>query len=251
MAQSDILAVVNQTPTKEVTPGISSKPTMTLYDELRVKSMDSLGYTMAGQKWIAKNPTSGTGIASHAAPTATDGSKPLFTINNAYSAGTDKHIYLHSLQFGVTVAGANATSSRFYIEKSAAGVSRFTSGGSTNLASTAIVVNNTGTSSIATSAVVRLGAVVASTDANAKLLWEGEIRAIIPKVSDQIVVDFGDVMVGASATLLDISNTSPILTRFRMPAVDLAPGETLLFHLVNAAQTAASSYTMQAVWIER
>lgn len=251
MAQSDILCTVNQTPTKEVNAGIPAKPTLTLYDELRVKAMDSLGYTQAGQIWIAKNPTSGTGIASHAAPTATDGSKPLFTINNSYASGTDKHIYLQSIQFGVTVAGANATSSRFYVEKSASGVSRFTSGGSTNLASTAIVANNTGTSSIATSAVVRLGAVVAPTDANAKLLWEGSIRAIIPKVSDQIILDFGDVTASASATLLDISNTSPILSRFRMPAVDLAPGETFLFHLVNAAQDAASSYTMQAVWIER
>lgn len=251
MAQSDILAAVNQTPTKEVTPGVQAKPSMTLYDELRVKVMDSLGFLMAGQTWVVKNPTSGTGIASHAAPTATDGSKPLFTLNNAYATGTDKHLYPQFWQFGVTVAGAGATASRFELYKSAAGVSRFTSGGSTNLSSTALVANNFGTSSIATSAVARFGAVVAPTDANAKLLWEGEIRAIIPKVSDQIVLEFGDTLSSPAATLLDLSNTSPIVSRFRIPAVDLAPGETLLLHLINASQSGASSYTCQAVHYER
>jgi hypothetical protein len=252
MAQNQLIAPVTQAPTKSQGGGQADQPHLDNFNNLYVKPMDSLGRVQIGHSWIGSNPTAGTGIASHAAPTATDGSKALAYFKNNYAASTGRSMYIHTLQFGVTVAGANATASRIYLEKTNAGTERWSSGGSTNLASSALVTKNLGVAAAATSMVMRLGALVtvATAAATDSLIWEDDVRSIIPKVSDKILLEFGDSTTATGATLFDIANTAPIVTRLRIPQVELAPGEQLLVHLVNASQSAASSYTMKACWYE-
>ena len=248
MAASEILAEIQQVPTYNGPNAGLAKPRMSQYRELVVQVTDQRTSVQSGQLWIATNPTPGTGIASHAAPTATDGTKLLFSINNAYALGTDKHIYMRSLSLAVTVAGAAATESRYEWFKSAAGTSRFSSGGSTNLSSSAIVVNNPGTAPAATSAVVRFGAVVSVADAAAKLIDNGLIRNIIPKVGDKVLFRFGSAP-SLSGSSLEV--TTAAIMNVDVPFVDLAPGETLVLSLVNASQSGASSYEFKAVFDER
>lgn len=249
-AQTEVIIPVSQAPTKSA--GGQDKPNLDNFRNLYVKPMDSLGRVQIGQLWVGGNPTAGTGIASHVAPTVTDGTKALAYIKNGYGSTTGRNIYVHNWEFTLTAAGGSATASRFYVEKTQAGTERFTSGGSTNSGATTLVANNMGAAPAATSVVLRLGALVTvATDATTtKLVAEGDVRSIIPKVSDKIMLEFGDFNGATTATLLDLANTGALLTRFRIPPVELAPGEQLLVHLVNAAQNGASSYTSKCVWYE-
>jgi len=248
MSQNTNVFPVSQAPAKSA--GGLDQATVDNYNRLRVQQASRLAAAKAGQLWVGGNPTPGTGIASHAAPTATDGTKPLCMFKNNYAVGTGKNIYLERVKLAVTAAGTNATSSRLYVEKTAQGTERFSSGGSTNLSATTLVANCTGVAPAATSMVMRLGAVVAATDANALLLAKGLVRSIIPKVNDIIILDFGEILETSGATLFDVANTSPVITRMICDPVQLAPGEQLLIHLVNAAQDAASSYELTASWRE-
>src|SRR5881397_1839181 len=80
-------------------PGVGLPPT---------QSCPAFAAAKAGQLWVGGNPTPGTGIASHAAPTATDGTKPLCMFKNNYAVGTGKNIYLERVKLAVTAAGTNA-----------------------------------------------------------------------------------------------------------------------------------------------
>jgi hypothetical protein len=249
MAQNQNVFPVGQAPSKSAGNG-PDQAWIDNYNRLRVQQASRLAAVKGGQLWRGGSPTPGTGIASHAAPTATDGTKALAYYKNNYAVGTGKNIYVDRIKFAITVAGTNATSSRIYVEKTAAGTERFTSGGSTNLNATTLVASNLGVAPYATSMVLRLGALVTVADANAKQVADGLVRAIIPKVNDVVVLDFGEIQETSGCTLFDVSNTSPVITRLICDPVELAPGEQLLVHLVNAGQDAASSYSMAVSWRE-
>ncbi len=250
MAQNQLVAPVNQAPAKSA--GGQDQVSIDNYNRLRVQGADRMAAVKAGQLWRGGNPTAGTGIASHVAPTVTDGTKALAYFKNNYASGTGKNIYIERVKFSLTAAGGSATASRIYLEKTQAGTERFTSGGSTNLSATTLVATNLGLAPAATSMVLRLGALVtvATDTTTTSLIAQGDVRSIIPKVSDQIILDFSDIHETSGATLLDFANTGALLVRLIVDPVELRPGEQLLVHLVNAAQNGASSYEMTASWRE-
>jgi hypothetical protein len=231
--------------------GRSETNRQSLFQELYAKLVDEQAHADGGNLWVATVATAATitgGTASHAAPTATDGTRALLLLKNGNTAASKRRIYPLRITLGLTVAGAGATSSRFYIEKSAAGVNRFTSGGVTNVASSGLVLNNPGTQQVASSAQVYFGAVVSPADTAATLLAEGLIRSIIPTFGDRVSFLFGDKAHGGAT---DYSTAAAIRVEEIVPACYLEPGETMALHLVNASQSGASSYHLKLRYMER
>jgi hypothetical protein len=218
-----------------------------LFQELLVNTMtqdrmaDEKHFFVAG---VGTNTLITGGTASHAAPTVTDGTKALFSIKNL---DTTKVVYPVFYRHRLTVAGAGASSSRWYVEKSASGVSRFTSATATNVGSTGIVVASPGTGGLS-NVDIRYGAVVAPADTAAILIGEGMSRGILPVVHDQWHLNFGvnnapgslDIAVATASYFTEVCAACPIL-----------PGETMLLHLVNAAQSGASSYGFRFGFYQR
>ncbi len=221
------------------------------FGDLFTRAMDSKGLAASGKFYIATNPTFETGIAGHAAATATDDSKPFLTLQNTAAAGSSLLVMPLRLTIICTAAGTNGTDLRYTVHKSAAGVSRFTSGGSSggNGGAATLSVFPTRSTGVTTTALVRAGAVVAPTDANKVRIAGGTLRTVINVIQDMYSFDFGPENPTNLAVYAAATATATTVHRTIRPVV-LEPQETLTFAFIAAAQSAAPSYEFYLEYAE-
>jgi len=199
-----------------------------------------------GTYFCATNPTPGTGIASAAAPTTLDDTKPFWLLKNNSSTSSPKTVYLDFLKVIVTAAGTNGTNINFVSKTDVANsAGRYTSGGSTI---TPVNVNvNSGT---ATQSQVYAGAITAaSASGSARLLDHIQLRPVIPVVGDTYIINFGQVDPAVGS--LQVSGTSIANAVYSSPPVVVGAQQYWLGHLFLASQSAASSYEFTLCWVER
>lgn len=196
-----------------------------------------------GSYFVATNPTPGTGIAGIAASDGNNDLENLICVYNAATAAAGTRIYLDYLQLLVTAAGTNGTTTEWVskIDDS----DRYTSGGS---AITEVNCNMDSTES--TSARLHFGALVSPAASNQRLVGHGTLRSVIAVVEDTYTFDFG---AGVSGMTSSLQTTGTAVAHIYVPhaPVILGPGDSWLFQINAASQTAASSFEFQLGFWER
>ncbi len=188
----------------------------------------------------AVNPTAGTGILGHAAPTTFDETKAFLYIFNAGS----KTIYPVSVRLVDTVVSIGGT--RIQFNQTLDLGNKFSSGG------TALTVNNTnGASTTTTGATITAGAVVlTAATSRRKLLGNQVIKgANIDVVWDQIEFMFGTTG-GSQGGMLTPTTVAQWYT-VPCPAVGISPGWGWALYQWAASQSTGPTYEVIVDFIER
>lgn len=196
-----------------------------------------------GSHFIARNPTPGTGIVGHAAPTTLDDTKPLLVIKNNAAVSSGINIILDYIRLRLTTAGTASTNVRFDIKTDT--INRYTSGG------TALSPVNVNTNSvIASNALVYYGAITApAVGSNVRVMDGIEFRPVIGVVGDHYTLTFGSP--DHPATALITSGTAICHAVANFHPVILGPGQTFLLHQWSASQSGAITFEPTVSWIER
>ena len=180
-----------------------------------------------GTHFTAVNPTAGTGIIGHAAPTTFDEAKPYLLL---YNSG-DFQVHLNSILLVKTVVEVGSTRVQWNFQIDAG--NRYSSAG------TALTVSNSNMNSTRTSGVnAYAGAVVASAASSSRRLLGNHVikGANVGVVWDVEEFIFG-VPAGASTSAVLPTSGATQFTRY-MPPVVLGPTDSF-----TAVQWAASQST--------
>lgn len=235
-----------------VRPGRSSPATPavargSLYGELYVQTLSRRALADEGSLYLVTNPTPGTGIAGHPAPTIVDDTKPFLLLKNNCTVLDGRELYLEWVLVQCTAAGTGGTNLRWTAKTDAAGVNRFTSGGS---AITPVNGNNGSSDSGASLVTVVAGAVVApAASSGARLIGSSLVRPVINVVGDTYLFRFGSDAVALNSLL--VNGTNPAQVEVDFTQVILDPQATFLLHQTSASQSAAASYEFAACYSVR
>ena len=184
-----------------------------------------------GSNYVAVNPTAGTGILGHAAPTTFDDAKPFLLL---YNSG-DKRVFLNSILLVTTVVGVGHTRDQFNFQIDAG--NRYSSAGTT------LTVSNVNMDSTNTSGVnAYAGAVVATAASSSRRLLGNYVikGANIEVVWDQIEFVFGAPQGNAGGFLTP--TTTACHFRRQVPPVVLGPTDSFLMTQWAASQSTGPTY---------
>jgi hypothetical protein len=198
-----------------------------------------------GTYFVARNPTAGTGIADAAAQTTLSDTAPVALLHNNAAAGSGKRVYLDFIRLEVTAAGTAGTNLRAAI-KLDQGSSRYASGG------TGLTIVNPNMDSSNLSAVDQLffGAITAAAaTAQARQVWQGLLRTVIPVVGDVYLFTFGSAQGAPSGMVLE--GTAQLERHISCPPVVIGPQQQMTFHEWSGSQSAAKSFEITMGWWER
>lgn|SRR3990167_743095 len=181
-----------------------------------------------GSNFVAINPTAGTGIIGHAAPTTFDEAKPFLIV---YNGNDTRRVQINSIHLVKTVIEVGSTRVQWNFSVDAG--NRYSSAG------TALTVNNVNMDSALTSGVsVYAGAVVGTTVSSSRRLLG---NYVVRGANIGVVWDTEEFIFGAPAGRSGSSITSTTLahhyTRY-LPPVVLGPTDSFA-----AVQWAASQST--------
>jgi hypothetical protein len=196
-----------------------------------------------GSHFVAINPTAGTGILGHAAPTTFDETKANILIYNGNSAGGPR-IYLQSIKLVETVVSVGDT--RVQANFSTDVGNLFSSGG------TALTKNNVNAdSNNASGAIITAGAVVLSAaTASRRLLGNHVLRgANIDVVWDTYEFIFGAVG-GSSGNMVTQTTTAAWITQHLHPIV-IGPGQMFKMVLWAASESTGPTFEYLVNYVER
>lgn len=237
------MAINRAAPTASVDSTAVATPTRTgRYGEAYTASITNKEMFAAdeGSHYVAVNPTMGTGILGHAAPTTFDETKPFLTVYN----GGSNRIYLQSLLLTDTVVSVGGT--RIQFTMTIDNTNLVSSGG------TALVKANVNYDSTTTSgATITAGAVVcAAAGANRRLLGNYVIKgANIDVVWDEFEFIFGTPG-GSTGGLLTPTTVATHFTRY-VPPVVVGPGQIFKLHQWAASQSTGPTCEVILSYIER
>lgn len=194
-----------------------------------------------GVTYLAINPTPGTGLAGHAAPTTFDETKAIFQI---YNGSTNSYVYPHYLRLTITAASVGNTIQRF--TQTVDTGNRFSSGGSTLTAA-----NTNMASSNVTGAVAKGGAVVCTAASGSRrILSTMTYRTVLGVVGDVYAFSWGHEQGCDPASLITtgsaISNVS-----FSYNPVVIGPGQSFMVYQWAAGQSGAPSFEFDFGYSER
>lgn len=194
-----------------------------------------------GSLFVAVNPTAGTGILGHAAPTTFDETKPYLFVYN----GGLNYIYPQSLRLHDTVVSVGGTRIQFNQTIDTGKV--YTSGG------TALTKSNTNMSSSNTgSALVYAGAVVVpAATGSRRLLGNTIIRGgVIDVVHDTYEFTWGNVAPSVPVAV-NAESTTTIRANYSLPAVVIGPGQCLALYQWAGSQSTGPTFEVQFTYVER
>lgn len=196
--------------------------------------------TAEGSRFVAVNPTAGTGILGHPAPTTFDETKAFLYVYN----GGGKTIYPVSLRFVDTAVSVGGTRMQFAQTLDVG--NKYTSGG------TALSIGNTNMGSLnASGATITAGAVVvAAATSKRRLLGNQVIKgANIDVVWDQFEFVFGSTG-GSQGGLLTPTTVAQWFT-VPQPAIAIAPGTSWAVYQWQASQSTGPTFEVLFDYIER
>jgi len=214
-------------------------------------------YRMAdeGPYFICKNATPGTGVAGHAAPTTFDQAKPYIVMYNGAAPGGD-NAYIDYLKLRVTAAGTGGTRVHFNVVTELG--NRYSANGADYSAKAGQAAGYTTPNPLLNPAtvfsIIRIGGTCAATaaGATARTLVNEVLRPVISVADDLYIVKFGAVG-EPSMALNSIANGGTAIAQVNLhaPPVIVPPGYSVLFHIWQPSQSAASSYEFELAWWER
>jgi len=194
-----------------------------------------------GCYFIAHNPTSGTGLATQAAPTARTATKPFIMLMNQDTVG-GKRVYLDYLKLTVTAAGTAGASLHIDLGVDN-GIGRYSSAASMTAAPTNVNMD----SNVHSVCLAYGGPIVATAEtASYRGLGTWVPKISIPVVGDVYMMTFGRQEVGVGSGVATIAQNC-----CGFHPVIIGPQQTFLVYLWLPSQSAASSYEVEMGWYER
>jgi hypothetical protein len=193
-----------------------------------------------GSRFVAVNPTAGTGIIGHAAPTTFDETKAFLFV---YNGGT-KTIYPVCVRLIDTVVSVGDTRTQF--NQTLDQGNKFSSGG------TALTVSNTNIGSTNSSgATITAGAVVLTAATSRRRLLGNQVikGANIDVVWDQVEFVFGTTG-GSQGGMLTPTTTAQWFS-VPCPPVAIPPGYCWALYQWAASQSTGPTYEVIFDYIER
>ena len=202
---------------------------------------------------VLNSKIKGTGIATNANPTTYAATEAFIVFNNGESrnntGGKNTLILPDYVKMTCSVSGTAGKGFKIvWMEDTA---DRWTSGGTslTTLAANHYVDTTSGFTRVSTSAVIHVGDLVSPAATSEAAIGASTFRptlgATLGLIGDQYITKFGgdqqssaSMSVGAQK-LLDV--VSPVV---------LAPGSSLVGHVIIEAQSAASSWEFEMGWVE-
>lgn len=191
-------------------------------------------------RFVAVNPTAGTGIIGHAAPTTFDETKAFLFVYN----GGGKTIYPVCVRLVDTVVSVGDT--RVQFNQTLDQGNRFSSGG------TALTVSNTNIgSSVGSGATITAGAVVLTAATSRRRLLGNQVikGANIDVVWDQVEFVFGTT--GGSQGGMLTPTTVAQWYSVPVPPVAIPPGYCWALYQWAASQSTGPTYEVIFDYIER
>ena len=209
-----------------------------------------LADALNGYVYTASNPTPGTGLLGHAAPTTYDTTKPYLLV---YNSKPGVLVCPYYLRLTVTVASVGNASMRFTqaLDPSATGAATTLSASRYSSAGTQLVpVNTRSDAGNAAAALVYAGAIVASAaSANARTLSTQTFRTVIGVVGDVYQFSWGGPEIIDVASLITTGSAVSNVTIGAAPVV-IAPGHSFLLHQWAASQTTGPTCEVEFCWGE-
>ena len=196
-----------------------------------------------GSYFVATNPTPGTGVAGHAAPTTHDTAKPYVLVINGAEVGGAR-VYLDYLKLQVTAIGTGGT-----LNYATHTVDKNRTPGSAGTDLTIVNVNLQSTrSSVLSNALI--GPVVPgeSNTADARVVAHHKARTVIPVVGDVLLFNYGGQPRPSGAVLAGTTELEKII---HCPPIVIGPGDSYHLVLWRASQSAAASYEVELGFWER
>ena len=194
----------------------------------------------------------GTGIATNATPVSYAATEAFIVIangENRTSGGTKAYILPDYVKFTCAVSGtAGAGFKIVWVEDTS---NRYTSGGTslTTLAANHYVDTYSGFTRVSTAAIIHVGDLTCpaatSEAAIGTSCFRPTVGATVGLVGDEYITTFGGEKQASSA----MSVGAQKLVDVKSPVV-LAPGSSLVGHLLIEAQSAASSWDVEVGWVE-
>lgn len=196
---------------------------------------------LQGQFFTSLNPTPGTGIIGHAAPTTFDATKPYLLVYNPANSG--KVILPMYLRLALTVAPTGTTTMRFtqvLDPGSSVGATRYSSGGST------LISNNTNMRvKSGVSAKVHAGAVTAAAaNTGAITIANTTFRTVIGVVGDIYQLSWAAPQLTDPASLIT-TGTAVSHVNMAYPPVAIGPGQSFLVHQWSASQSVGPTFEIE------
>lgn len=206
--------------------------------------------SLVGGVYVASNPTAGTGLVGHAAPTTYDTTKPYLLV---YNSKPNVLVCPYYLRLTLTSASAGNTTMRFTqaLDPSGTGsattlsATRYSSGG------TQLLPQNTRSDyGNACGALVYAGAVVATAaSANARTLSTLTYRTVLGVAGDCYQLTW------AAPELLDpagliTTGTAIANVAFGYFPVVVAPGHCFAVHQWASSQSGAPTFEIEFSWAE-
>lgn len=210
------------------------------------------GQTAPGAVFTANNPTPGTGIAGHAAPTTYDETKAmLYMFNQAPTGGPN--VSLSLIRLTSTAAGVGGAGARYTFSVSSGDL--YASGGT---AITPVNMNRATTPSggVPQTSFVKMvfGAAVITSSTGTIVANVAPRPALIDIVNDQLDFLFGQVgfaFPSIYANANPASSGSPLVWGAALPPLVIPPQFCLKMIEWRGSQSGAISNEFQIVWSER
>jgi hypothetical protein len=198
-----------------------------------------------GSLFAFNNPTLGTAIAGHVAPSlANNDPTPTKTLLHIYNAG-NKWITLDSLTIRYAVVNASSTATGFLVYLDQLGSTGKTSGG------TAITPASCRSDAPFTSgASITFGAVVTAAASTVQRVFAYSVRPVIAVVADQYTFNFGGAVGLASSVPVNGTNVSSL--HVQVPGVTILPGGNFYLAEANPSGAAtAATYEFSGAYVEK
>jgi len=197
-----------------------------------------------GAYFTAKNPISGTGIATIAAADADDPLETYILLRNTAAVG-GRRAYLDYLWLNCTVAGVGHTSSRWTMSVDE-GIGRYTSGA----AMTAAPTNVNMESSEASVCTCIAGPLVTTAAVNARRIAHGILRAgVINVVGDVCMFFFNGGQGPAFRSVAE--GVTQMTAVIPVPPIVVGPQQSFLFSIWGASMTVGIAFEINLGWYER
>lgn len=186
-----------------------------------------------------------TGVATAAAPTSYSDTAPWFTIQNTASLGTaTPSIYLDWIRLYCTVAGTAGVAIFIKLE-----LDKIVPTGGTLLVPTSPNANSGG---VSVAAIRQQPTGIAATSAMRLVVgnqWVTPTQTAVFTVNTEVLLKFGGID-GYASTQLGAAAAGLTRTQSQMPPVVIAPGWCLQVPMIMTLQSAASTWALEAGWVE-
>ncbi len=196
--------------------------------------------------FVARNPTTGTGIASLDAATARSATANLMTLFNSGGDGTDTNLII-PIRLWLRATSVNTTASDLKMNIYTDGIDRYTSGGTTITPVSTLQSGEADWVAPATKATINFGLLVTAAESSEVKIYDREVLTTVLAADDTFDIWFSDgVRSNQEVVVTGHHETTTII----VPPVYLRPQSTMIFDTYGTAQAADPAWEFELWYID-